>query len=72
MDQLSRYYSRRSHSVAGPGKTFTKLRVLDLDVNIDRGGALTCLSRSFSLLACWKSTCVLTLCDGPIKRGENR
>lgn len=47
MDQLSRHYSRRSHSVAGLEKTFTKLRVLDLDINIDRGGAFNLFIKKF-------------------------
>lgn len=39
-------------------KTFTKLRVLDLISKLIVQKHLTCLSRSFSRLACWKSTCV--------------
>lgn len=47
MDQLSRHYSRRSHSVAGHGENLCKLRVLDLDINIDRGGAFNLFIKRF-------------------------
>lgn len=40
-------------------KTFTKLRVLDLEISkLIVQKHLTCLSRNFSLLACLRSTCV--------------
>lgn len=73
MDQLSRYYSRRSHSVAGLEKTFTKLRVLDLDVNIDRGGAFNLFIKKFqsvSLLEEYLRSSPYVM--DQLKRGENR
>ncbi len=72
MDQRGGCHASRTCSVEALEKTFTKLRVLDLDIKIDVQKHLTCLSRSFSRLACWKRPALNTLCDGPIKRGENR
>ncbi|STI96894.1 ferric enterobactin transport protein FepE [Escherichia coli] len=52
MDQLSRHYSRRSHSVAGPGENLYQNSAFLISILISTVAVhLTCLSRSFSLLA---------------------
>ncbi len=54
-------------------KTFTKLRVLDLDVNIDRGGAFNLFIKKFqsvSLLEEYLRSSPYVM--DQLKRGENR
>ncbi len=72
MDQRGGCHTSRTCQWQALEKTFTKLRVLDLDIKLIVQKHLTCLSRSFSRLACGRVPALNTLCDGPIKRGENR
>lgn len=73
MDQLTVITPAEAIQWQDLEKTFTKLRVLDLDINIDRGGAFNLFIKKFQSVSLLEEyLALITLCDGPIKRGENR
>ncbi len=71
MDQRGGRHASRTVQWQELEKTFTKLRVLDLDTKLIVQKYLTCLSRNLSLLATRRVPALITLCDGSIKRSEN-